>query len=78
MTQLNMNLACPVILASASPRRKELLAGMGIDFTVVPADAVLSAGCVVIDGAVGTESVTTSEMTSPRSFVMTQRYCRPW
>ena len=33
-----MKLACPVILASASPRRKELLAGMGIEFTVLPAE----------------------------------------
>ena len=34
-------------------------------------------GCVVIDGALGTDSVTTSEMTSPRSFLTMQRYCRP-
>ena len=33
-----MKLACPVILASASPRRKELLSGMGIEFTVIPAE----------------------------------------
>ncbi len=28
----------PLILASASPRRKELLAGLGVPFTVIPAD----------------------------------------
>lgn len=28
----------PLILASASPRRKELLAGLGVAFTVVPAE----------------------------------------
>jgi septum formation protein len=28
----------PLILASASPRRKELLAGLGVAFTVIPAD----------------------------------------
>ncbi len=28
-----------LILASASPRRRELLSGMGLDFTVLPADA---------------------------------------
>ena len=33
-----MKLSCPVVLASASPRRKELLASLGIDFTVVPAE----------------------------------------
>ena len=33
-----MKLSCPVILASASPRRKELLAGMGIEFAVIPAE----------------------------------------
>ncbi len=33
-----MKLCCPVILASASPRRKELLAGMGIDFQIRPAE----------------------------------------
>lgn len=33
-----MKLSCRVILASASPRRKELLSGMGIDFVAVPAD----------------------------------------
>ena len=33
-----MRLSCPVILASASPRRKELLAGMGIEFAAVPAE----------------------------------------
>ena len=32
-----MKFRCPVILASSSPRRKELLAGMGIEFTVCPA-----------------------------------------
>ena len=32
-----VKLPCSVILASASPRRKELLSGMGIDFTVIPA-----------------------------------------
>ena len=34
-----MKLDFPVILASASPRRKELLAGMGIPFEVIPSDA---------------------------------------
>lgn len=34
-----MKLDFPVILASASPRRKELLAGMGIPFEAIPADA---------------------------------------
>lgn len=38
MARSKINFACPVILASASPRRKELLTGMGIDFTVVPAE----------------------------------------
>ena len=33
-----MKLSCPVILASASPRRKELLSGMGIEFSVIPAE----------------------------------------
>ena len=33
-----MRLSCPVILASASPRRKELLADMGIEFAVIPAE----------------------------------------
>ena len=33
-----MKFTCPVILASASPRRKELLSGMGITFTVHPAE----------------------------------------
>ena len=33
-----MNFSCPVILASASPRRKVLLSGMGIAFTVLPAE----------------------------------------
>ena len=33
-----MKLSCPVVLASASPRRKELLASLGIDFTVIPAE----------------------------------------
>ena len=33
-----MKLSCPVILASASPRRKELLSGLGIEFTVIPAE----------------------------------------
>ena len=33
-----MKFTCPVILASASPRRKELLSGMGIMFTVQPAE----------------------------------------
>lgn len=33
-----MRLSCPVILASASPRRKELLSGMGIEFAAVPAE----------------------------------------
>jgi len=28
----------PLVLASASPRRQELLRGVGLDFTVVPAD----------------------------------------
>ena len=40
-----MKLSCPVILASASPRRKELLSGMGIEFTVIPAEVEeISAG----------------------------------
>lgn len=40
-----MKLDFPVILASASPRRKELLAGMGIPFEAIPADAEeISAG----------------------------------
>ncbi len=33
-----MKFSCPVILASASPRRKDLLSGMGIAFTVLPAE----------------------------------------
>ena len=33
-----MKFRCPVILASASPRRKELLAGMGIEFSAIPAE----------------------------------------
>jgi len=33
-----MKLRCPVILASASPRRRELLSGLGIEFTVIPAE----------------------------------------
>ena len=33
-----MMFSCPVILASASPRRKDLLSGMGIAFTVLPAE----------------------------------------
>ena len=33
-----MKFSCPVVLASASPRRKELLAGMGVEFTAVTAD----------------------------------------
>lgn len=33
-----MNPGFPVILASASPRRKELLAGMGISFETIPAE----------------------------------------
>ena len=33
-----MKLSCPVILASASPRRKELLSGMGLEFSVIPAE----------------------------------------
>ena len=33
-----MKLSCPVILASASPRRKDLLSRMGISFTVLPAE----------------------------------------
>ena len=33
-----MKLDFPVILASASPRRKELLAGMGISFEALPAE----------------------------------------
>ncbi|AOS45816.1 Septum formation protein Maf [Lacunisphaera limnophila] len=28
----------PIILASASPRRRELLASLGVDFTVIPAE----------------------------------------
>jgi len=40
-----MKLDFPVILASASPRRKELLAGMGISFEVIPAETEeISAG----------------------------------
>jgi septum formation protein len=30
--------ASPLILASASPRRRELLAGLGVEFTIVPAE----------------------------------------
>lgn len=30
--------ACPLILASGSPRRKDFLAGLGLDFTVLVAD----------------------------------------
>jgi septum formation protein len=30
--------ASPLILASASPRRRELLAGLGVEFTTVPAE----------------------------------------
>jgi septum formation protein len=33
-----MKFSCPVILASASPRRKDLLSGMGVVFTVLPAE----------------------------------------
>ena len=33
-----MKLSCPVILASASPRRKELLSSMGLEFSVIPAE----------------------------------------
>ena len=33
-----MKFSCPVILASASPRRKDLLSGMGVAFTVLPAE----------------------------------------
>ena len=33
-----MKLSCPVILASASPRRRELLSGLGIEFAVIPAE----------------------------------------
>ncbi len=29
----------PLILASNSPRRSELLRGLGLDFSVVPSDA---------------------------------------
>ena len=40
-----MKLDFPVILASASPRRKELLAGMGIPFEAIPAETEeISAG----------------------------------
>ena len=40
-----MKLDFTVILASASPRRKELLAGMGISFVVIPAETEeISAG----------------------------------
>ena len=35
---MNFNSAKPVILASASPRRKELLGLLGFPFTVVPSD----------------------------------------
>ena len=41
-----MKLDFQVILASASPRRKELLAGMGIPFEAIPSDAEeISADC---------------------------------
>ena len=33
-----MNTSRPLILASQSPRRKELLSGMGLVFTVIPSD----------------------------------------
>ena len=33
-----MSVSSPLILASASPRRKELLAGIGLPFTVIPAE----------------------------------------
>ena len=53
-----MNFRCPVVLASASPRRKELLAGMEIVFTAVPAkveeispDSGLPAGETVVRNA---------------------------
>ncbi len=40
-----MKFRCPVILASASPRRKELLAGMGIEFTPVSAEVEEISSC---------------------------------
>ena len=35
---MRLQSSCPVVLASASPRRRELLAALGIAFTVVPAE----------------------------------------
>ena len=34
-----LSLAVPLILASASPRRRHLLEGLGLDFTVAPSEA---------------------------------------
>jgi septum formation protein len=34
-----ISLACPLVLASASPRRRDLLARLGLAFDVLPADA---------------------------------------
>jgi septum formation protein len=33
-----MNSSSPIVLASRSPRRRQLLSGLGIDFEVIPAD----------------------------------------
>lgn len=35
---INLNMPAPLVLASASPRRKELLARLGVEFSVVVAD----------------------------------------
>jgi len=40
-----MKFCCPVILASASPRRKELLAGMGIEFAPISAEVEEISSC---------------------------------
>ncbi len=40
-----MKFRCPVILASASPRRKELLRGMGIEFSTVTAEVEEISSC---------------------------------
>jgi septum formation protein len=35
---MNKKTAQPIILASSSPRRKELLTGLGLEFSVIPSD----------------------------------------